>query len=476
MTAKSPTSVTDRAIKDLNLPERIVGVMTELGLTNLTEIQAKTIPLLIAGRDVIGQSRTGSGKTMAFAVPLLKKIQLEPRVVQALVLCPTRELCAQVAREIRKFGRKFPGLQVLIVSGGQTIAPQIGALEKGAHIAVGTPGRVLDLIQRKKLILTKAKTLVLDEADRMLDMGFQEDMEAILGALPRQCQTAFFSATFPESIDELSRKYQSNPVKVVVEDPTDEKADIREFFYRADEGRKFDTLSNIIGHYQPGTSIVFVNLKAVAREVAEELQASGISSASLHGDLLQFERDEVMARFRNRSLQVLVATDVAARGIDVDSLDLVVNYDCPGKPDVYVHRIGRTGRAGKSGTAATIFLEREQHKLDFIKDYTGRTPKIVKLDTPIKSATKPAAKPKTDSGQMVTLAISGGRKDKLRPGDILGALTGEAAGLDASDVGKIEIHDRIAYVAIRKSVAVHALKSLETGKIKARTFRVRILD
>jgi ATP-independent RNA helicase DbpA len=465
---------------DLKLPALLQEVIAEIGYTTLTPVQAQSIPLLLAGRDLIGQSRTGSGKTAAFSIPILRNVNVKTRVVQALVLCPTRELCAQVAREMRRLGRRHPGLQVLICSGGQFIAPQIGALEKGAHIVVGTPGRVLDLISRKKLVLGKTTTLVLDEADRMLDMGFQDDMEQILAALPRQCQTVFFSATFPDSIDEMSRKYQRNPARVTIETREDEVPAIQEIFHEAERDQKATALARILKHHDPESAIVFVNMKAVAQEVAAELEKSGISAAALHGDLEQFDRDRVMARFRNHSVRVLVATDVAARGIDVEALDLVVNFDCPAKPDVYVHRIGRTGRAGKTGVAISIITPKEQYKLELISEYTRRPAKASALPcTSIsgRASEAPAAAKKavTSSARMETISISAGRKDKLRPGDILGALTGEAGGLKGDDVGKIEIHDRISYVAVRKEVAQHALRSLEKGKIKGRTFRVSLV-
>jgi ATP-independent RNA helicase DbpA len=459
----------------LKIPSALKEVIAELGYTVMTPIQAESIPVLLSGRDIIAQSRTGSGKTAAFSIPVLAQVNPSMRAVQALVLCPTRELCAQVAREMRRLARRYPGFQVLLLSGGQFIAPQIGALEKGAHIAVGTPGRVLDLIKRKKLILNKTKTVILDEADRMLDMGFQEDMEEILASLPKQCQSALFSATYPETIDELSKRYQRNPVKVTIESDDSEIPAIDQHFHPVDFDRKKEMVAAVIQHYGPQSAIVFTNLKAVADEVAAALRADGISAAALHGDLEQFARDQVMARFRNRSTRVLVATDVAARGIDVEALDLVVNYDCPGKPDVYVHRIGRTGRAGKAGIAVTLVTPKEHHKLELIGSYTSTSPALTPLEAapskPVKTqSTLPAA-----TGAMETISISAGRKDKLRPGDILGALTGEAGGLSGSDVGKIEIHDRIAYVAVRKDVAAHALRSLEEGKIKGRKFKVILL-
>ena len=473
MTEKSNTKA--QQFSELNLPPLLLEVIAELGFTKMTPIQAQSIPVLLSGRDLVGQSKTGSGKTAAFSIPILRNVNVKTRTVQALVLCPTRELCAQVAREMRRLGRRHAGLQILVCSGGQIISPQIGALEKGAHIAVGTPGRVLDLILRKKLILSTTTTVVIDEADRMLDMGFQEDMEQILAALPRKCQSVFFSATFPKSIDELSAKYQQNPIRVTITDEKGEVAAIEEKFYESSVEDKVKSLTRILEHHAPESAIVFTNMKAVAREVADALNAAGIHAASLHGDLEQFERDRVMARFRNHSTRILVATDVAARGIDVENLDLVVNYDCPSKPDTYVHRIGRTGRAGKSGLAISIISPREKYKLELIGEYTGKKSVVSPIPNTRPARDKIEAKPAPKTAPMETISISAGRKDKLRPGDILGALTGESGGLKGDDVGKIEIHDRISYVAVRKEVAVHAIKSLESGKIKGRTFRVTLL-
>ncbi len=492
----------------LPLSRDLIEVTRELGYQTMTPIQAESIPLLLEGKDLIGQSKTGSGKTAAFALPILNRItprQIQLKQVQALILCPTRELCTQVAREIRKIGRKHSGLQVLIVSGGHPIYPQLCALEKGVHIVVGTPGRVLDLLSRQKLNLSMVNTVVLDESDRMLDMGFQDEMEQILKEVPKPRQMVFFSATFPRSIESMSRAYQTNATRITIES-TDGPAspDIQQLLFETDDSEfstsqatdKLTTLIGIFKTQQPESAIVFCNLKATVTDLTRRLTLAGISAACIHGDLEQADRDRVMAKFRNHSTRILVATDVAARGIDVENLDIVVNFDFPAKADVYVHRIGRTGRAGKKGLAISFASTHENIKVRAIEKFmgiklerassasliaslvaSGGSTSIQQLDVPTTRDADQAVSPITHSGiiaeaKMDTLFIAGGRKDKLRPGDILGALTGEAGQMKAGDVGKIEIHDRFAYVAISKSLSEAALQSLRDGRIKGRKFRV----
>lgn len=452
----------------LALSPPLLQVLEELEFKTATPIQAQSIPVLLQGRDLVGQAQTGSGKTAAFALPLLQKVQLQHRKVQALVLCPTRELCAQVAGEIRRLGRRLPGLQVLVLAGGQPIRPQLEALEKGAHLAVGTPGRVLDVLDREALETRQLSTVVLDEADRMLDMGFREDMERILGAMPPRRQTVLFSATFPPDIEALSRDFQRQPVRVTVETAT-AGPDIQQVRYDCEPGDKQVLLLRILRHYQPASAIVFCNLKATVVELKKSLSASGVSVDGLQGDLEQFERDRVMAKFRNQSTRVLIATDVAGRGIDVEALDAVINFDLPMQAEPYVHRIGRTGRAGRAGLAVSIVTPRDGRKVDDIELATS-----VKLERgDVESL--PSADPRNAvslESTWDTLYISAGRKDKMRPGDILGALTGEAGGLNATDVGKIEIQDHVAYVAVARRVSRVAFQRLSEGRIKGRRHKI----
>ena len=463
-----------KAFNTLPLSEAALQVVAELGYEKMTEIQEKSIPLILAGRDIVGQSKTGSGKTAAFTLPILEKINPEAREVQALVLCPTRELCTQVAREIRKLGRRHTGLQVLIVSGGLPFPPQADALYKGVHIVVGTPGRVLDHLNRRTMDLTQVYTLVLDEADRMLDMGFQEDMEQILSATPPDRQTIFFSATFPRTIEAMSQQYQKDPSFVTITEEQVTASNIEQNFYLVEPENKYKALLKLIQQNKPDSAIVFCNLKVNVIELEKSLRSAGMSVACIHGDLEQNDRDRVMAKFRNRSTRVLIATDVAARGIDIENLDLVVNFELPSNEEVYVHRIGRTGRAGKSGLAISLVTLREKGKMERIGEYAGINPKLQNLS--LREEEVEAIKQDLPrDASMVTLYISGGRKEKMRPGDILGALTGDAAGLKGTDIGKIEIHDHFSYVAISKNVAAAAIESLREGKIKGRKFRVELV-
>jgi ATP-independent RNA helicase DbpA len=354
---------------------------------------------------------------------------------------------------------------VASLTGGQPAREQLAGLRMGVHIVVGTPGRVLDHLRRQSLDLSACQTVVLDEADRMLDMGFEEEMRELLVALPSPRQTVLFSATFPDSIEELSAAYQTKPERVTVEDDTQQ--DIRQLVYSVEEEDKLSALLWAFQEFKPEQAIIFCNLKATVNELAECLEQAGVSAAALQGDLEQNERDRVMAKFRNGSIRAMVATDVAARGIDVADLPLVVNFDFP-KPDIYQHRVGRTGRAGKTGLAISFALPREAYKL---KDH----PLLEKASLP-----QVALEPVEDGAvaapaKMTTLFISGGRKEKMRPGDILGALTGDAGGFKGEDVGKIEIHDHFSYVAINTRVAEPAMHRLREGRIKGRKFRVELV-
>jgi len=451
----------------LPLSQPLLEVVSELGYQTLTPIQAESIPVLLAGKDLIGQSQTGSGKTAAFALPILQNIRLADRRLQALVLCPTRELSAQVVTELRRLARRLPGLHVLELAGGQPIQPQLRAVEKGAHVAVGTPGRLMDLLDRGTLELGTLSTVVLDEADRMLEMGFIEDVEAIVGATPATRQTVLFSATFPPTIEALSANFQRSPVRVTIAAEAQAAPDIRQQVHLCEVEEKPTALLRLLQQVQPNSAIVFCNFKATVTEVARFLRSQGVSCAALQGDLQQSERDRVMATFRNRSTRVLVATDVAARGIDIEALDAVFNFELPQKPEIYVHRIGRTGRAGREGAAFSLGMPREIAKVEEIERFTGTTiERVTLLPEPSDAA------PTSLEAPMATLFIDAGRKDKLRPGDVLGALTGEAGGLSATEVGKIEIHDRLAYVAVSREVARVALERLRAGRIKGRRYRV----
>ncbi|MES1205656.1 MAG: ATP-dependent RNA helicase DbpA [Pseudomonadota bacterium] len=480
-TARSlPVSPADGGFAALGLSASLCQVVAELGFAAPTPVQAQAIPLLLAGRDLIGQSSTGSGKTAAFGLAILQKMSWSKRRPQALILCPTRELCAQVARELRKLGRREAGLAVVILSGGQPMKPQLAALERGVHVAVGTPGRALDHIVRGSLDLTGVATLVVDEADRMLEMGFGAEMEQILSRAPKRRQTIFFSATYPRSIDAMAKAHLDNPQRLTVGESEGPHARARQLAYAVDDDGRLDALLAILrdspAGSAPESTIVFCNFKATVNRVQQALAAEGFSSASLHGDLEQRERDFVMAKFRNHSIRVLVATDVAARGLDIEGLDLVVNFELPFQPEIYVHRIGRTGRAGKAGLAVSLVGAQDRAKVKAIEAAVGAplerraVPSTARAEKPAGAATgAPAGQA---DATMVTLYVSGGRKDKLRPGDILGALTGDAGGLPGSDVGKIEIHERFSYVAIARGSAKRAIERLGAGRIKGKKFKV----
>jgi ATP-independent RNA helicase DbpA len=466
-----PTPAYSNRFEALKISGELREVIKEIGYEHMTEIQAKAIPELLDGKDLIGQSKTGSGKTAAFSIPVLQKTDVASRRVQALILCPTRELCSQVAREIRRLGRKSPGLQVITLCGGMPFGPQALAVEKGVHIVVGTPGRIQDHLRRATLSLSSIRTVVLDEADRMLDMGFQDDMEGILKACPPRRQTVFFSATFPDSIEDMSAAYQRAAVRVTVSG-NEAKPDIHQVVYEAAVEHKPAVLKGLLAQISATSTIIFCNLKTTTVELAADLAKHGLSAAALNGDLMQIDRDKVLARFRNQSLRILVATDVAARGIDIQGLDLVVNYDLPSKVDAYVHRIGRTGRAGRKGLAISLAAPRENFRIEQIEELTG-----VKMEREVFKALdkKLSAAEKPVEALMATIHINGGRKQKLRPGDILGALTGDAGQLQASDVGKIEIHDTFAYVAVSSRLARRACEALQDGRIKGRKFTVNLV-
>jgi ATP-independent RNA helicase DbpA len=461
--------------ESLSLSPALLAVVDELGYTQPTPIQAASIPALLAGRDLIGQSKTGSGKTAAFTLPVLQGLDLGARVLQALVLCPTRELCAQVAREVRKLGRGHAGLSVLELVGGQPARPQREALERGVHVVIGTPGRLLDHLQRGALDAHLIKTVVLDEADRMLDMGFGEDVSQILRALPASRQTVLFSATFPDSTEAMSQAHQRDALHVTIDEPDDAVVEIQELRIDVEPSAKLHTLCWLLHTYPHESALVLCNFKATVSELARTLAASGLSVDRLDGDLDQFHRDQVLARFRNHSVRVLIATDVAGRGIDVEGLDLVINFELPSQPEVYVHRIGRTGRAGKKGVAISLTTGPGDSRIEAAELLTGRPIETLEREPGDDPGLAALLEALAGSPRMETILISGGRKDRVRPGDILGALTGDAGGLRGGDVGKIEVQERLSYVAVSKRVSRAAVGRLNSGRIKGKRFRATLV-
>jgi len=447
------------------LPDALLHSVSLLGYTDMTPIQAQSLPPILEGKDVIAQARTGSGKTAAFGLGLLARLEVSQLRVQTLVLCPTRELAEQVGKEIRRLGSTIPNIKLVILCGGSPLAAQESSLEFGAHIVVGTPGRILKHLEKGTLSFEHMNLLVLDEADRMLDMGFEDEINAIVKQLPKTRQTLLFSATFPDAIASLSRGMQCEPVRVTVAAAADDIA-IEQHFYEVDPAQRLNAVTTLLAHYRPESTVIFCNTKIDCKAVTEQLNAKGFASFELHGDLEQKDRDLALVKFANKSITILVATDVAARGIDVKDLGAVVNFELPHDAEIYVHRIGRTGRAGQKGLALSLVAPREVFRLKGVEDYQ-------KAPAPLEDIGKlKAGNPESRAAMMVTLCIDGGRKDKVRAGDILGALTGEA-GMHASEIGKIDIADNWAYVAIRKDCAGRALNRLRNGQIKGRKFKVR---
>jgi ATP-independent RNA helicase DbpA len=441
--------------------------LASLGYQQMTPIQAQSLPQILKGKDVIAKAKTGSGKTVAFGVGLLEKINPRFFGVQALILCPTRELADQVGKELRKLARSVPNIKLVLLCGGKPFGPQVGSLEHGAHIVVGTPGRIQDHLKKRTLKLDQLKTLVLDEADRMLDMGFADVMTDIIKQTPTSRQTLLFSATYPDEVKKICRSIQSDPINISVESDHEQNV-IEQLFYQVKKHERNNSLLALFEHYQPKTAIVFCHTKAQCGDMAEFLREHNIESLAIHGDLDQRERDQVLVRFANNSCSVLVATDVAARGLDIKSIAMVINYELPRDPEIYVHRIGRTGRAGETGLAMSLFAEHEQVRVKAIEEYQN---KPCLIDSPLsldRDSTYKLYPP------MVTIQIDGGRKDKIRPGDLLGALTGDA-GLDGAQIGKIDIFDRSSYVAIEHDAVRQALNYLANGKVKGRPAKARKL-
>jgi ATP-independent RNA helicase DbpA len=455
------------AFATLPLHESMLRNLDSLGYSEMTPVQAHSLPPILAGSDVIAQAKTGSGKTAAFGIGLLSRLKVSSFRVQGLVLCPTRELADQVGKELRRLARFTDNIKILTLCGGVPFGPQLGSLEHGAHIVVGTPGRILDHLRRGSLELKSLRMLVLDEADRMLDMGFQEDLAAIVAAAPHNRQTLLFSATYPDSIAAMSATVQRQPVSVKVETVHD-GAQIRQLFFLVESEKRVAAVARILGHYRPESTLVFCNTRKECQEVADALTDRGFSALAIHGDLEQRERDQVLARFANKSVSILVATDVAARGIDIKELTAVVNYELTRDPEVHIHRIGRTGRAGEQGLALSLVTAAEKRRAKAIEDYLGETVPRAELD----ALTMPSTA--TVEAPMITLCIDDGRKNKLRPGDILGALTGEA-GIPASEVGMINVFDFHTFVAIRRASANLARTRMTAHKIKGRFFKIRIL-
>jgi ATP-dependent RNA helicase DbpA len=458
---------TTTAFSDLALSPAFIANLNQLGYTQMTAIQAESLPIILQQLDLIAQAKTGSGKTAAFGIGILAKLNPTYFAVQGLVICPTRELADQVSNELRRLARFTENIKVLTLCGGTPMRPQIASLEHGAHIVVGTPGRILDHIGRGSINLNTVQTLVLDEADRMVDMGFYEDIYGIVAACSPRRQTLLFSATYPDDIRRASEQFLRDPAEVKVESQHD-AAQIEQYFYSVTPDERNGAVAQLLNHYRPTSAIAFCNTKIHCRELADELQAQGISALALYGDLEQKERDEILVLFANQSCSVLVATDVAARGLDITTLGAVINVDVSKDTEVHIHRVGRTGRAGEKGLALTLAAPNEKKWVKLIEDYQG-APAVWKHLADLETPEQPGL-----PAPMATLCILGGKKDKLRPGDLLGALTADL-GLKKEQVGKINVFEFQTYVAIERSVAERTAQRLANANVKGRQFKVRLV-
>ena len=515
---------------ELQLDERIVRAVTDMGFEAASPIQAQAIPVQLEGLDIIGQAQTGTGKTAAFGIPLLQKIDPDSKKLQAIALCPTRELAIQVAEEIRRLAKYMHGIKVLPIYGGQDIVRQIRGLKDGTQIVIGTPGRVMDHMRRKTIRCDHVHTVIMDEADEMLNMGFLEDMETILSQLPEERQTVMFSATMPPAIQEIARKFQNDPVnvKVVKKELTVPK--VTQYYYEVKPKTKVEVMCRLLDMYAPKLSVAFCNTKKQVDELVQELQGRGYFAEGLHGDLKQEQRDRVMNSFRNGATEILVATDVAARGIDVDDVEAVFNYDIPQDDEYYVHRIGRTGRAGRDGIAFSFVVGREVYKLrdiqrycktkilaqpipstddvaqikaenimeqigtiieeenlsDMIEliekqvneaDYTAMDIAAAFLYQAMGAGESSSEKEEYDFANtgaeegMVRLFINIGKKDKIKPGDILGAIAGES-GMPGRLVGAIDMFDKYTFVDVPSKYYKQVIKSMKHAKIKGNRVNV----
>ncbi len=459
--------MTATSFSSLPLSDEQQHNLSELGYTAMTPIQAESLPLILAGRDVLAQAQTGSGKTLAFGLGIMQKINPAFFGIQGLVLCPTRELADQVSRELRKQARALGNIKILTLCGGAALRPQVESLSHGAHIVVGTPGRILDLLERGQLELGTVKTLVLDEADRMIDMGFYDDICAITRACPLKRQTLMFSATYPAAILKDSEGFMIDPVRIQVES-LPSQSQIEQIFYEIDPEQRFVATATLLNHFRPVSTLAFCNTKAQCEELAEELQQRGIRALVLHGDLEQRDREDVLVQFINQSCSVLVATDVAARGLDIQTLDAVINVDISPNAETHIHRIGRTGRSEARGLALTLCSQAEKFRAERIEKA---------LDAPLDWQDLPTVKANARNLQapMKTICLRAGKKDKIRPGDLLGALTKDI-GLQASQVGKINIYDFVSFVAIERKAADDTITQLRQRTIKGRQLQMRFME
>ena len=451
--------------KSLKLRSELIENLAALEYREMTVIQQKSLPPILEGRDVVGRAKTGSGKTAAFALGALNSLDSTSLETQSLVLCPTRELATQVTEEIRRLARRIANVRVLTLCGGSPTGPQVGSLERGVHIVVGTPGRTLKHLIKGTLKPKSIGMVVLDEADRMMDMGFSEEINAILNHLPRQRQTLLFSATYPAGIAKISGRVQENPVHIDVTEQ-DSSAEIEEHWSLVRLDQRLHCLLDALEDWAGTLNIVFCNTKLDVGEVTRYLRNANVAALPMHGDLEQFQRTETLIRFSNQSATVLVATDVAARGLDIGQVDVIFNFELPTQPEVYLHRIGRTGRAGRKGRAISLVTHNERHRLSDIQDKYSHTD-IQEYE--LRRVAEPA------SGlipSMATIEVSGGRRNKLRPGDFLGAITATKE-VPGNAIGKIDVLEKNTFVAVHKKHHAKAISILNKAPIKGKSYRAR---
>ena len=515
----------------LGLSKPILAALSDVGYEAPTPIQSRTIPALLAGRDLIGQAQTGTGKTAAFAIPVLEALDTGKGEVQALVLAPTRELSIQVAEAIHTYSKHMGPVRVLPLYGGQPIQPQLRRLRAGVHVVVGTPGRVMDHLRRGTLGLGALKLVVLDEADEMLRMGFIDDVEWILAQIPGPRQTALFSATIPKEIRRIAERHLKDPVVVEIEHKTLTVPTVEQRYLHVSEGQKLEALTHILESESTEAVLVFVRTKVAAADLGERLQARGYAAEAMHGDMSQPQRESVIRRLRSGQVEIVVATDVAARGLDVGRISHVVNYDMPYDPETYLHRVGRTGRAGRAGKAVLFVTPREQRMLREIERFTRQRIEAMKMptsadvaarraalfkesirktlkeedvelylalveevaeeggfemaeiaaaaawlarrDKPLDVAVEPAlAVPPAEDG-MVRLFIDAGRKSGVRPADVVGAIASEA-GVPGSAIGSIDVYDRFTFVEIPMQYKDRVLERMAHAAIRNRPVRIKV--
>ncbi len=464
--AEPNPTIAEQSFSTLPLQDALLNNLVSLDYTTMTPVQLQSLPILLKGYDVIAQAKTGSGKTIAFGLALLNRLKVENYIVQALVLCPTRELAEQISQALRQLARLIPNVKILNLSGGRSISPQLDSLRHGAHIIVGTPGRIKKHLDKGSLSINKLQTLILDEADRMLDMGFFEEINNILMRCPKPRQTLLFSATYPVEIKKLASAFMQNPTKIMVKE-THTALDIQQIFYETlQQKHKFSLLKSLLLHYKPSSALIFCNTKEQTIQLTKNLINEGFSATALNGDMEQSERDIAIILFKNQSCSILVATDVAARGLDIKELPAVINFELAFELDVHIHRIGRTGRAGHKGLALSLTMPADAERLCLIEENLmqpitwGNSSELNQINDTILSPS------------VVTLCLSAGRKDKIRPGDILGALTKEA-GLAANTIGKIDITALYSYVAVHDSQADIAFQHFKNKTLKGRKVNIK---